>query len=794
MWIDPVLLACLAALAGAILPFATSASLVGAACALCLLAPRVHWRLLLVLVGCFSCGAGRAAWQTQQYEAARVSARESLGAPQRCEVTGRVESSPLWSGERLQYALRVERAECENGTVPDASLVRLGGGPADLARGDRMLAIVDLAPVELWKNPDLSDPTPSAARRGVLLSGATLSAEIVERAHSLTSLVDRARAHVRARILASFAPAVQAMARALVLGENDLDDGDALAFRKSGLSHMLAVSGTHLVFAVVSIVNALRALLVRVRALSERCDVGRLAHAIGIALALGYADFAGGSGSAERAAWMLSAAFAARALGRPVQTSRSLALSLGVGWLLDPLVSFDLSFLLSAAATVGLLALSKPLAAPVDLVSSKLLRGLGRAMATSLAAMLPCTPLLLLFGDGLTLVGVFANVVAAPLGETLALPLCLTHALCSALPPLEAGLAHAASGALFAVRWIALRSAEQTYLNLPLPAPNAFQIALVLVLGQSLLLGGSEPVWRRRVHLLVGVLGLCSIELAQRAAGSPSGKLRFTALSVGQGDASLLDLPDGKLMLIDGGGAASGGADPGTRVVLPTLAARRRSRIDFVVLSHPHPDHAAGLAAVLANVEVGELWDTAQGRAESAGPSYAAVLRLARERRIPIREPKDLCGRPQAFGALRVRVLAPCPSFTPGRSANDNSFVLRLEFGSHALMFMGDAEHAAEMDLMQSGAPLQADVLKIGHHGSRTSSTAAFLERVHPRVATISCGARNRFGHPAPEVLERLSALATYTVRTDWDGGARIESDGARLTLERDPLLFTSGN
>src|SRR6185436_3183210 len=157
---------------------------------------------------------------------------------------------------------------------------------------------------------------------------------------------------------------VEPMARALVLGESDLDPDDDEAFRRSGLSHMLAVSGTHLVFAVLSLVRALSAVLVRIEQLSASFDCGRIAAFVGLFLSLLYADFAGGSGSAWRAAYMLSAGLLARALGGLPCASRALGVSFFVGWLRDPLVAFDISFLLSAAATSGLLVLGEPLQKP----------------------------------------------------------------------------------------------------------------------------------------------------------------------------------------------------------------------------------------------------------------------------------------------------------------------------------------------------------------------------------------------------------------------------------------------
>jgi competence protein ComEC len=301
---------------------------------------------------------GRARWQLSRYEVARIEARDALGAPARCAGTARVRRSPVWRDGTAVFVADLTDADCGGRRLPPVR-VRLVGGPSDLARGDRLAVVAQLAAIRLFRNADLPDPVHRAARGGVTLTGGTVAIERIAAGRGLAAAIDRARGHVRRRIAATFAPASVPMARALVLGEDDLDEVEAEAFRASGLSHMLAVSGTHLVFAVLGLVAALRFVLVRIEGLAARHDVERASAVVGLVLALIYADFAGGSGSAWRAAWMLAAMLGARALGRRPSGARALGLSLVIGALIDPLLAFDVSFLLSAAATAGLLTLGR---------------------------------------------------------------------------------------------------------------------------------------------------------------------------------------------------------------------------------------------------------------------------------------------------------------------------------------------------------------------------------------------------------------------------------------------------
>ena len=798
MRVDAVLLSAVAAVAGGVCAVYPLPALLCALASALLLHRDLSRRVGLVALCFFAQGAARGAHQIRTFEASRIETRDAIGPPSRCDLSAVVAVSPVWSDGTASFVADVTRAECGDHSLPTPFRARLHGGPDGLARQDRLHIIADLAPVQLFRNLDTADPTPSAARQGVVLTGGVLSLDLLERRFSLRTLIDRARARARRRIVLTFAPAAAGMARALVLGENDLLPEDAQAFQKSGLSHMLAVSGTHLVFAVVAVVHGLTFLLVRIQALSGRWVVARFASVVGVGLSLIYADFAGGSSSAWRAAFMLSVGFLARALGRKPLTVRTFGLSTGVFALLDPLCAFDLSFMLSVAATAGLIWLGQPLSAYCERIESRVVRFLAVSFATTLSATIPCAPLLALLASGVTLAGLVANVLASPLGETVALPLCLAHLLLAPIPSLERGAALVASGALLIVKRIAWLSADASFLGLTLPEPGRFQLSVIVVfvLGLCALRGsafqGLLAAERGRLTAawaFASLLAFCGLECAARHAGHPHGVIRASALDVGQGDSNLVDFPDGTCMLIDGGGFVGSPVDPGKAVVLPVLRARRRRRVDVVVLSHPHPDHFTGLASALQELDVGGFWDSGQGEAEGAGPVYAELLRSLRARGVPIHHPEELCARPRVFGGATLRVLAPCPSFTPHRGANDNSLVISVEYGARRFLFTGDAEHDEEAELLAAYPhELRADYLKVGHHGSRTSTGEAFLSAVSPVLATLSCGVRNRFGHPHLPTVERLAAHAVRTLRLDRSGSVEVTSDGVALSARATQL------
>jgi competence protein ComEC len=797
--LDGVLFVAVAAVAGQTAAIAPLPALCAAAGVLVLLAPALARRVVLLAILAFAGSAWRARAALERFEVERVRVRDAIGAPSRCSGEGVVVSSPTQSGDAQSFVAELGTLDCEGRSVRGPLLARLHGGAPALGRGDHFELVAQLAPVQLFRNAAAHDTLPGAARRGVTLSGAALALDVTARGHGVRRAIDRVRAHARSRILATFSSAAAGMARALVLGENDLEPEDDAAFRKSGLSHMLAVSGTHLVFAVASVVAALAAFFVRFEALALTFEARRLACFLGVPLALIYADFAGGSGSAWRAAWMLAFAFFVRAMGRAPDGARALAVSLAIGVARDALVAFDISFLLSAAATVGLFTFGRVLTRPLERLP-KVARYVGHAVAATIAAMLPCAPLLAVLAPELTMAGVLANVVAAPFGETIALPFCLTHVLLAPFPLLERGAALVASGALVVVKHVARESAAATWLSVPVPDPTPWHFALFAFGAAALVVHGSNGagtsgrpvaagftrrlelawprVWRRVCALGLAVSVLL-LELGAKRGGRSAGMLRVTALDVGQGDANLVELPDGAAWLVDAGGMVGNPVDTGATVVLPVLRQKRRTRLDVMVLTHPHPDHFGGLPAVLREIDVGELWDSGQGEAEGAGPTYASLLALARARHVPVRRPAELCGHPRRHGAATIELLAPCPGFVSGRGANDNSLVLRVTLGERSALLTGDAETLEEHDLVaRYGTGLRADYLKVGHHGSRTSTSDALLAAVAPTWATMSSGVRNRFGHPHAPTVERLLEHGVTAFRLDRSGSFEWTTDG----------------
>jgi competence protein ComEC len=309
--------------------------------------------------------------------------------------------------------------------------------------------------------------------------------------------------------------------------------------------------------------------------------------------------------------------------------------------------------------------------------------------------------------------------------------------------------------------------------------PVWLAIAFVAALAWSAYRWKSAWVRLPGVVAAVGLLGLIIVYPFRPVMAAHT--LELTAIDVGQGDSLLVALPDGRLMLVDAGGIASFGKrtkpkiDIGEDVISPYLWKRGIKHLDIVAMTHAHSDHVGGMPAVLENFRPNELWTGAV----PTGQEWTPIRDQAAALGIPVRQ----LHRGDCFPYMEV--LAPWPDYVAGKAAkNNDSLVLKLHYGRHTFLLTGDAEKQVERELV--GTELRADVLKVGHHGSKTSSTTEFLDAVHPAFGIISDGYANSYGHPSPQTLEHFAERGIEPLRTDEVGLITIRSDGRVITVEHD--------
>ncbi|OLD62235.1 MAG: DNA internalization-related competence protein ComEC/Rec2 [Acidobacteria bacterium 13_1_40CM_2_60_7] len=718
-------------------------------------------------------------------------------------------------------------------TIPAAAL-------ADFHAGDEVAFTAQARLPAVFRDDGAFDRRDYLAQQGIHLVAPLRAAELTERLKpapkTLRVWIARSRAHLRMELdgMLAGAPDAAGVLRAMLLGDRSfVDREESKSFQATGTFHVLVIAGLH--------VSAL-AFFLHFAARALRLSRGLTSLFI-LALLIGYVAVVEVRPPVVRATLMAAVVVLGRAMFRRLDLLNSAGMAALVILLVRPLELFDASFQLSflAMGCIGGLAAPwlentiepyaralrgwrdvtrdaanepRPTQFRIDLraldrwLASRLPGILGARAGGGLAALTAfgfrvweifvlslvlqagMLPMMAKQFHRITLSGPVANLVAVPITGIL-VPL--------GFLTLGAGLAYQRLGALLGVplAWLThllmrmvLWLAHFSGWSYRIPGPPwwtvAWFFAALVALAVLLRLGKRQATRVALVCLALAAGVIASYPFAPRLT---VGALEVTALDVGQGDSILVILPRGKTMLIDGGGAFAGfrgeenyaGPDPGEDAVSPYLWSRGIRRLDVVALTHAHHDHLGGLIAIVENFRVGSLWI---GR-EVAAPAFARLEQLATERHIPIVH--EASGASFDRDGVHGDVLWPhtAGKEPAGPPKNDDSLVLRLVYGKRAILLPGDAEKDAEQEIVAEtpGDALRADVLKVGHHGSRNSTTPEFLARVHPSLALISSGADNPYGHPSPELLERLALAGVRILRTDQNGAIHVVTDGESLQV-----------
>ncbi|MBW2714759.1 MAG: DNA internalization-related competence protein ComEC/Rec2 [Deltaproteobacteria bacterium] len=647
-------------------------------------------------------------------------------------------------------------------------------GLEDANRGERIRALVSLRVLHEPRNPGSPSRIRSLERRGIGALGRlphpALHVTLADRStRSPMRAVRGLRREISGKLAA--AGAGSSLVRALSLGDRaGLSSEVREAFRRLGVSHLLAVSGLHLGLVASLVFSLVRGSVGNCAWLAARCDTRHIALGVGVLAAIVYALFSGWGIPVRRALVFLLVLVLMVARGRSGHRAEPLAAAAIAVLGVEPGALFDPGAQLSFAATAALMfAAPRPGSGEFGAFESRsrFIEDAARASASAVAVTAPIAAWQLGSAAPLAL---FVNLVAIPWTAFALLPLSLTASLA-----LGCGLDLVGGGLASAAVWIAngtlelgLWFADRLPVAIPSPRPSGvFIFAIVLCVVLTLRARATAP--RILGSFVVSVL----IAVAPPAPLAPPTP-RFIALEVGQGSASLVE-GHAAAVLIDAG-SSFGGRDWGKRAVVPSLAALGVEHLDVLIVSHGDLDHWGGVPSVLNSVSVGEIW-VPYGAA--ADPAFDPIRNAARSRRIPVLE-RGAGSPTTVVGDLLIEPLWPLQT-AERRSRNDRSLVVRIEVNGRSVLLPGDLEAAAESDLVASGADLRADVLALAHHGSRTSSTEIFLDAVGAAVAIASAPCRSRFEMPHADVLARAEEAGFAVWWTGRDGAVMVGL-GERIT------------
>lgn len=738
--------------------------------------------------------------------------------------------------------------DLEDAQQPARGKVRLtvrwpaDAAPRPLHCGERVRAVVRLLPPQVYRDPGVWSRADYLLNQDITSSALVKPADMETLGEASTATfvcrVSTWQHATAARLLAlptrmqHLPPLLRlgaddaAMLAAMVAGDRTYLTKDLrVGFERTGSFHMLVVSGFHLAVVAGCIFWIMR-----------RLRVPHLpATLLTLAASLAYALFTGFATPVQRALWMIAIYLLARLFYRERNAMNTIGFAALLLLVISPRSLFDSSFQMTLLAVVVIAGIAAPLLestiypfisatrelqltaldvklAPslaqfrvyLRMAATRLQTASSRRIAwrifpwtvrftlrlvelvvvsivVELAMMLPMA----VYFHRITLVALPVNMLILPLLAVL-LPAALLMLLLLIVWPAAAVLpAMVVALVLHLGLWLVHFFGSVALGDMRIAAPLLWQsAAFYILLGASIAFAVAN---RGRLHRLVACAALLFagiVAIAPRPIARPRNALLMEAIDVGQGDSLLLITPDGKTLLVDGGGFGGGprsapqNFDIGEEVVSPALWARGIRHLDVVAITHAHSDHIGGLPSVLRNFRPSELW-VGNNPPSSA---YSALLAEAADLHMRIRSFR--AGDSFPFGSTRVVVLAPSRTYQPGPDpANNDSLVLHVSYGASSVLLEGDAEAPVE-EAMLTEPNLASTLLKIGHHGSNTSTQPAFLARVAPRWAVISCGLRNRYGHPHIPVLQELQAAHVRTYITAVNGITCFRLNGISATAD----------
>lgn len=696
------------------------------------------------------------------------------------EIEGRLMSDAFVTESGASLRLRVERASagsCMEPTDGGVSLTVVGtlaSSEVGNWRAGRVIrTTATLRRPAKYLDAGVPDLERLMARRGIALVGTVKSGAMV-RVVEFGNAIDEAASAIRAAVRHAIDQHVgirdrqaAAIVIAILIGDRgSLDPLVEQRLQEAGTYHVIAISGGNIAILAGLVLGAMWLLRIR----------GSWAAGAAIAFLGAYAFIAGGGPSVLRATVMAAIYLGLRLIDQKTAPMHAISITLVAVLFASPLSIADVGLWLTFGATAAIIAGALTLPLP----SRRWLRAAAVTCIASLSAEVVLIPIVAFVFQRITIAGLAVNLAAIP-----AMAVAQVAAMITAgadvlkLTP----IANAAGWVTYVAVRILVDSARLVdlapWLTWRVPSPSVVVIALYYV---ALTLALLRTRWIKPAVAAAALLLWIAIAPPTLARTFGDGRLHLTVMDVGQGDAMLVTMPDGRTLMVDTGGVSvNGDFDIGDRVLGPALRARGVTRLDYLAITHGDPDHIGGAPSLVRDFSPAEIW---YGTYVNHHEPSMTLQSMAASKRAAWRW--LLAGDRMELGGVEVRVHHPAAAdWQRQKVRNDDSLVLELRYGQVSLLLTGDIGREVESALIPSLDLLPTVILKAPHHGSGTSSSAEFLEKVRPRIVLISCGRGNPYGHPLTRVLERYRSAGAEIFRTDLDGQIEVVIDGSHEIVTR---------
>ncbi|MGC8746918.1 MAG: DNA internalization-related competence protein ComEC/Rec2 [Candidatus Saccharicenans sp.] len=734
--------------------------------------------LIFILAGFFASGFSLYSWQYQEFQ---NNPLHQLKAEGYVDFKGEVLKSPERRPDRDLLTIEISEVAIGNRVEKMKGRLRLSvphsatlEKPLELLAGDQIDFSACLNSEESFRNffPDFM---PRYLRSQKIEARAyTKSPLLIKKVnksnHTLTGFFSRLRRGLQKKIEADFPGKEKftlkkegAILEALLLGEDGrLDSQTDQQFQKTGLYHLLAISGAHVGVIAFLIYFLLGFFIIR----------RRVINAIMLFVLIFYAFLVEGQPSVFRAVIMASVYFLGKIIFTEVNLLNTISLSALLLLLINPFSLEDVGFQLTFLATLSLILFYQPILKWLPSLPFKL----SEMAALSIAAVAGTMPVIISNFNRVTFASVILNIPAAPLVGVI-MGVGYAYLIIGSIVP--------AIGHLLAIipkllvrlfLWITTWLEPFSSLSYRIPSPP-----LIIILGFYLFLLLFLLKAKSRGLKIIRAAGFIAffIILISYPFSPSSHPLTVTFLDVGQGDSAVIELPGEKVMVIDAGGFLRSTFDPGESIVSPFLWSKGYKKIDYLICTHLHPDHAGGIPALARNFRIKEYWYTE----DYPENDWQKEIQRALSRSVPRK--KILTGAKINLGPAEIEAIYPdYEAYKIFSAGNDRSAVLRIDYGQHSFLFTADITREVEKYIIsRSNEKLRSTVLKVPHHGSRSSSSPEFISAISPQWAVITAGLNNVYGFPDEEVISTLDAKGVQILRIDRHGAIEIKSNGQRIFL-----------
>jgi len=714
------------------------------------------------------------------------------------EITGKICSSPEHYQKRQRFILDTETLRGGNKIIKATGKIRVtvyGEGP-DVFCGDEVKFISRIKSIRNFNNPGGFDYQRYMAFKKIWTTANTQADRIgiVERNCQKSGwiFIENCRKKIGVFIQDTVEKNTSGLLRALMLGDKSgISKNTREAFNRAGVAHVLAISGLHIGIVSMFFFVIFQTIISRFDVFLWNALVKKNAAVLTLFPVLFYGLLSGMSPSTQRAVIMVSVFLITFLFDRDQDPINTLSLAAFIILAFHPpslfSISFQLSFVTVFFIIYGLARVNYLNAFHLDWDRFQICKKILTFLMVSFYAFLGSLPIVMFYFNQVSTVGILANLFIIPLIGFVAVPFGLTSVFLYPIYQPFAG---------WCLKWSSYVIKKSFYIinflsDLPFAAVKTITPTLLEIICFYLLIWALINLSKNKIlkYLAIGVIFVFFADAAYWVHKRfLHDDLRVTIIDVGQGSSTLLEIPGGQTVLIDGGGFSDNSYfDIGERVVGPFLWQKKIKTIDTLILSHPNSDHLNGLVYIAKHFNVKNIWTNGE-TASTFG--YRKFMKVIKERGInnPVFEKLS---RKTVLNGVALEILYPENEFLlkqeedRWRNKNNNSLVLKATFGSISITFPGDIMARAEIDLVSvAGNDLKSNILVSPHHGSKSSSSNIFLDKINPDYVIISSGWRNRFGFPHPKILKKYQERGYKVLRTDLNGAITVTTDGEFIELE----------